>query len=70
MASARNLTTTQFSALGELKRRGYLAPSLRAFNDEGRQYSHRTLNALVKAGFARWNYHREGRPYIEEVSND
>jgi hypothetical protein len=49
------LTTTQHSALGELRRRGVLIPSHRAFADDNtRTFSQRTLDALVREGYARY----------------
>lgn len=50
------LTTTQHSALGDLRERGSLRPSSRAFSrwNGQRTYSRRTLQALVDAGFAEW----------------
>ena len=50
------LTTTQASALVELRRRGSLRPSGRAFGGPNgeRTFARRTLQALVDAGFAEW----------------
>lgn len=51
------LTTTQHSALGDLQARGHLAPSRTAWAADGRRaYSSRTLQALVDAGHAHWDY--------------
>ena len=51
-----NLTTTQYSALGELRRRGNLRPAGRSFDPTTgqRTYSRRTLDALVDQGYAEW----------------
>lgn len=50
------LTTTQASALVELRRFGHLRPSNRAFSrwDGRRMFQRRTLQALVDAGYAEW----------------
>lgn len=48
------LTTTQASARVELLRRGALVASRHAFGPAGRTFSSRTLDALVDAGFARY----------------
>jgi hypothetical protein len=50
------LTTTQYSALGELRRRNSLRPAGRAFDPKTgqRTYSRRTLQALVDQGYAEW----------------
>lgn len=50
------LTTVQVSALAELRSRGTLRPSSRAFSpyDGRRLFARRTLQALVDAGYAQW----------------
>lgn len=51
------LTTTQHSALGDLHRFGRLdipRPGERAERGTAHGFSERTLDALVTAGFARW----------------
>lgn len=51
-----SLTTTQASALVELRTRKTLRPSGRAFSkwDGRRAFARRTLQALVDAGLAEW----------------
>jgi hypothetical protein len=49
------LTTTQYSALAELRSRGSLRPGTRAFEGGRRTFAHRTLQALVTAGYATWS---------------
>lgn len=48
------LTTTQYSALAELRHRGALVASRHAFSGNTRTFSQRTLDALVDAGHARY----------------
>lgn len=48
------LTTTQYSALGELQRYGSLTPSRRAFTNGRRTFSKRTLEALEQQGYGTW----------------
>lgn len=51
-----NLTTTQSSALATLRERGSLVAFRTAWDSRGiRQFSRRTLQALVDAGYATWN---------------
>lgn len=53
---SESLTTTQASALVELRERGSLRPSNRAFSpwDGRRMFARLTLQALVDAGYAEW----------------
>ena len=48
------LTTTQHSALAELRRAGTLRPGNKAFAGGRRTFKTRTLQALVDAGLAQW----------------
>src|SRR5688572_7641255 len=53
MTTDTKLTTTQYSALAELRHRGALVASRHAFADDNtRTFSQRTLDALVDAGHA------------------
>lgn len=49
------LTTTQYSALGDLTRFGYLTPGRAEDRGTPSGFSRRTLDALVAAGSARWD---------------
>ena len=62
------LTTTQYSALGDLQRFGMLSPPAPRHPVERgtvHGFSKRTLQALVDAGVARWAERRDGvMPHI------
>lgn len=50
-----SLTVTQSSALAELRKRGVLRPSARAWGEDGhRAFSRKTLQALIDEGHADW----------------